>query len=129
MAELSGSLHPGYRKNGFAFSLKSTPSFNLVYNQQNLNVINQRGLFILSSSPNEPLEYFFPNKNIDNKERISKIKCYNIHKSLSEYIIFKLQHDKNGRRRKIPIDKDFIYPQEEMIAAKAFQHYLNSDLL
>lgn len=120
---------PGYRRNGFAFSLRNRPSFNLIYNQQNLNIINQKGLFIFNSSEDKPLEYFFKGQNtpVENSPYyLPKIKCLNIHKSLYEYIQYFLT---DSRRRRFPINKEFIYPQEEMIANKAFQHFLNFDFL
>lgn len=115
---------PGYRKNGFAFTLKNLPTFNLIYNQQNLNIINQKGLFLYNSSEDKPLEYFFQGVGVSVKDspfKLPKIKCLNIHKSLYEYIQKKLTF-----RRSIPINKEFIYPQEEIIANKVFQQYLNS---
>ncbi len=118
---------PGYKRNGFAFSLRNRPSFNLVWNQQNLNIINQKGLFIFNSSKNRPLEFFFKGETKMVEESpyyLPKIICLNIHKSLYEYIKLKLT---KGKR--FPINKDYIYPQEEMIANKSFQHFLNFDNL
>jgi hypothetical protein len=118
---------PGYRRNGFAFSLRNRPSFNLVWNQQNLNIINQKGLFIFNSSDNKPLEFFFQgfNKSVEGSPyQLPKITCLNIHKSLYEYIVLKLT---KGKR--FPIDKEFIYPQEEAIAKNSFKHFLNQDFI
>jgi hypothetical protein len=114
---------PGYKNGGFAFRLKNIPSFNLVYNQQNLNIINQKGLFVFNNSEDKPLEDFFKgltNFQEGDKFSLPKIRCLNIHKSLKEYIIRLLTEG-----RPIPINKEYIYPQEEMIAQKAFKHFLN----
>lgn len=75
--------------------------FVITINGQNLNIINQEGLFVFNPNENEPLE---------NKLQ-GCIKCFNIHKSLSKYIKLKLL--KKG------FDKDFIYPQEEYLAKTA----------
>jgi len=118
---------PGYKKTGFAFNLRNRPSFNLVWNQQNLNIINQKGLFIFNSSEDKPLEFFFKDRGVvveGSPYQIPKIQCYNIHKSLYEYVKLKLT---KGKR--IPINKEFIYPQEETIANKSFLHYLNQDFI
>jgi hypothetical protein len=118
---------PGFRRNGFAFSLRNRPSFNLVWNQQNLNIINQKGLFIFNSSEDKPLENFFKGIDIEVENSpyyLPKITCLNIHKSLFEYIKNYLT---KGRR--FPIDKEFIYPQEETIAKKSFIHFLNQDFI
>lgn len=118
---------PGFRRNGFAFSLRNRPSFNLVWNQQNLNIINQKGLFIFNSSENKPLENFFQgvNTKVDNSPYyLPKITCLNIHKSLFEYI-----NNYLVKGRRFPIDKEFIYPQEETIAKKSFIHFLNQDFI
>jgi hypothetical protein len=48
------------------------------------------------------------------------MKCWNIHKSLKEYIVRHLTENQT-----IPIDKDFIYPQEEFIASNAFKEFKN----
>lgn len=113
---------PGYRRGGFAFSIKSRPSFNIVYNQQNLNIINQKGLFVFNSSENLPLESYF--KGLDKLEEgdtfsLPKIICLEINKSLKEYIVRFLTE------RRTPINNEFIYPQEEFIAKKAFTNFLN----
>lgn len=118
---------PGYRRNGFAFSLRNRPSFNLVWNQQNLNIINQKGLFIFNSSEDKPLENFFQGNKVkveNSPYYLPKITCLNIHKSLFEYIKLTLV---KGKR--FPIDKEFIYPQEESIAKNAFKHFLNQDFI
>lgn len=114
---------PGYKRGGFSFKLKSRPTFNIIYNQQNLNIINQKGLFVYNSSENKPLEYFFRGLSTYSSDvpyNLPKIICLNIHKSLNEYIKRFLTEG-----RKTPIDKEFIYPQEEMIANKAFINFLN----
>ena len=112
---------PGFTPNGYPFQLKNVPHFNLVFNQHNLNIINQEGLFVFNSEQNKPLEYHFSgNFEIGKTFQLPKIKCWNIHKSLNDYIIRYLTEN-----RPIPIDKKFMFPQEEIIAATAFQEYKN----
>lgn len=120
------ALIPGYQKNGIEHEIQEY-SFKLFYNQQNLNIINQQGLFIFNGSKDKPLEYYFQGKLI--KETLesfnySKIKCLNIHISLLEYTM-KLLKD----RKPYPIDRDFIFPQEELIAKNAFNQMLNFDYI
>lgn len=114
---------PGYTPKGIRFVLRSRPNFQLVYNQHNLNIINQKGLFVFNSDPTHPLEDFFSGGNgteFQSTFHLPKIKCWNIHKSLNEYIIRYL-NEKNP----IPIDKDFMYPQEEFIATNAYKQFKN----
>lgn len=120
------SLVPGYLKNGIEHEI-SEYSFKLFYNQQNLNIINQQGFFIFNASQNDPLEYYFkgvPVHHFIQKVNYNKIKCYNIHKSLLEHVQMYL-----NANRTIPINKEFIYPQEEIIARKVYQQFLNFDNL
>jgi predicted oxidoreductase len=114
---------PGYTPTGIPFTLSSRPAFKLVYNQHNLNVINQEGLFVFNSDPTHPLEDYFTGgrgTSFQSTFILPKMKCWNIHKSLNEYII---GHLTEGRI--IPIDGDFIYPQEEFIANNAFRQFKN----
>lgn len=92
-------------------SYDTREKMSLIYNQHNLNIINQEGLFVYNSSPDKPLENIF---NQSNKIQ-RRIECWNIHKSLNEYI--------NAFLEKNNITKEFIYPQEEYIAEKAFRDY------
>lgn len=95
---------PFYLKWGVnTINLQNHPPFLIHINRENLNIINQRGLFVFNPCPELPLEQVIGCK---------KIKCYNIHKSLSEYIRDKLNTKK--------ITEDFIYPQEEELAKLAF---------
>lgn len=115
---------PGYSPLGIMLKkIDSKPDFKLIYNQQNLNIINQKGLFVFNSNPLLPLEEIFIKKNsieINPENFLPKIKCWNIHKSLSEYIIHYLTHS-----RKIPIDREFMFPQEEIIAQSAYKQFKN----
>ncbi|MBT1712353.1 FRG domain-containing protein [Fulvivirgaceae bacterium PWU5] len=106
---------PGYTPGGTHFEI---PGFNLVYNQHNLNIINQEGLFVYNSDADRPLEEFFiGKKNADGIFTSPKIKCWNIHKSLNTHINRYLE------TLPIPINKEFMYPQEEFIAQSAFRHF------
>lgn len=114
---------PGYTSGGIFFGINNKPTFKLVYNQHNLNVINQEGLFVFNSDPDHPLEDYFKGPDeysFDSTFNIPKIICWDIHKSLDEYV---KRHLIEGRP--IPIDKDFIYPQEEDIAKTAFRDFKN----
>ncbi len=114
---------PGYLKNGISFNIPSIPNFNLTYNQHNLNVINQEGLFVFNSDPIHPLEDYFSggyDTGFQNIFQLPKINCWNIHKSFADYVVRYLTQNRN-----IPIDKEFIYPQEEFIASSSFKNYKN----
>ncbi len=54
---------PGYKENGYEFQIKKVPEFQLLFNQQNLNVINQKGLFVYTSDSFHPLEHYFSGPN------------------------------------------------------------------
>ncbi len=114
---------PGFTPSGFSFKLKSRPHFNLVFNQHNLNIINQQGLFVFNSDPVNPLEYHFSGKlEIGKTFNLPKIKCWNIHKSLNEYVVRYLTEGTHTPRI-IPIDKTLMFPQEELIAKTAFEQF------
>jgi hypothetical protein len=112
---------PGFNPEGYRFNLRNKPDFSLVFNQHNLNIINQEGLFVFNSDEVHPLEYHFSGKLGKGKIfHLPKIKCWNIHKSLNEYVIRYLTEG-----RPIPIDRTLMFPQEEIIAKNAFQQYKN----
>ena len=114
---------PGYIPGGISFPIPQKPNFKLVYNQHNLNVINQEGLFVFNSDPDHPLEDYFSGglgTGFQSTFQLSKMKCWNIHKSLSEYVSRYLTE-----HRPIPINNEFIYPQEEFIASSAFKQFKN----
>lgn len=114
---------PGYVSGSLPFPIPSRLNFVLVYNQHNLNIINQEGLFVFNSDDTIPLEDYFKgldSSSKDDKFRLPKIYCWNIHKSLSEYIIRYL-----NEKTPIPINKEFIYPQEEAIALNSFIEFKN----
>lgn len=114
---------PGYIPGGIPFAITNRPNFKLIYNQHNLNVINQEGLFVFNSDPTHPLEDYFSGgyeTGFQNTFQLSKMKCWNIHKSLKEYVVKYLTEN-----RPIPIDSEFIYPQEEFIASSAFKQFKN----
>jgi hypothetical protein len=114
---------PGFTPNGFTFKLKSRPQFNLIFNQHNLNIINQEGLFVFNSDPTIPLEYHFSGKSeVDSTFHLPKIKCWNIHKSLKEYVIRYLNEGTNTPRT-VPIDRRLMFPQEEFIAKSSFEQF------
>ncbi len=112
---------PGYVPDGYSFELKGVPNFKLVLNQHNLNIINQAGLFVFNSDPIKPLEYYFTGQlEIGKTFYLPKIKCWNIHKSLQEYIIHYLTQN-----RPFAINREFMFPEEEFIARQAFLKFKN----
>lgn len=114
---------PGYIQGGTPFTIANRPNFKLVYNQHNLNIINQEGLFVFNSDPTHPLEDYFSGGSgtgFQSTFQLPKMKCWNIHKSLNEYVIRHLTEN-----RAWPINKEFMYPQEEFIASSAFKQFKN----
>lgn len=116
---------PGFTPTGYTFTLKNSPHFNLVFNQHNLNIINQEGLFVFNSDPINPLEFHFTGKlEMGKTFNLPKIKCWNIHKSLNEYVVRYLTEGILIPRH-TPIDRTLMFPQEEFIAKTAFQQFKN----
>lgn len=114
---------PGFIPGGIPFAIGNRSNFKLIYNQHNLNVINQEGLFVFNSDPTHPLEDYFSGgygTGFQLTFQLSKMKCWNIHKSLSEYVVRHLIEN-----RPIPINREFIYPQEEFIASSAYKEFKN----
>ncbi len=114
---------PGYIPGGIPFTIPKRPNFKLVYNQHNLNVINQEGLLVFNSDPTHPLEDYFSGgfgTVFQSTFLLAKMKCWNIHKSLKEYVIRHLTENRTN-----PINKEFIFPQEEFIASNAFKQFKN----
>jgi hypothetical protein len=114
---------PGFIPGGIPFAIKNRPNFKLIYNQHNLNVINQEGLFVFNSDATHPLEDYFSGgygTGFQSTFQLQKMKCWNIHKSLNEYIVRYLTEN-----RPIPINKEFIFPQEEFIASSAYKEFKN----
>jgi len=96
--------------------------FPAITSQTNLNIINQQGLFIFNASENEPLESYF-GTNLDPFSGLPKIKCFDFHKSLYYYVLNAITEVRRVAGL-IPLTREFIYPQEEDIAKKAFENYL-----
>lgn len=93
-----------------------------ITSQSNLNIINQQGLFIFNASENEPLESYFGTRR-DPYSGLPRIKCFDIHKSLFYYVLNEITEVRRNAGL-IPLTREFIYPQEEDIAKKAFENYL-----
>jgi hypothetical protein len=93
-----------------------------ITSQSNLNMINQQGLLLFNASEDEPLENFFGTRR-DPFSGLPKIFCFDIHKSLYYYVLDKITEVRRNAGL-IPLTRDFIYPQEEDIAKKAFENYL-----
>ncbi|MCL7765443.1 FRG domain-containing protein [Polaribacter sp. Z014] len=111
---------PGYSEDGYEFEIPELKDFKLIFNQQNLNIINQEGLFVYNSDETHPLEDYFTDDNDGFQKTfvLPKIKCWNIHKSFQDYIISNL-----NKAKPCPVNKAFIYPQEEMIASDSFKKF------
>lgn len=82
--------------------------------QNNMNIVNQQGVFTWNSNPTKPLENIanIEYQTDDNNYKFSK--CININKSLAPYIKNKL--------KKIGINKKFVFPDSYEIANAAFKN-------
>jgi hypothetical protein len=80
----------------------------------NLNIVNQAGVFVWNSHPCKPIEHI-GNELYGNEENLIYrfSKCYNINKKLEVYVKGKVQAE--------GVDKNYIYPNPETIARKAFE--------
>lgn len=79
----------------------------------NMNIINQEGVFMWNSSPSKPLEQVGKEEYLKEKEgEYYFSQCLNIHKSLKEYILEKLNS--------IGVNKKFIYPDNDDISNRIF---------
>lgn len=89
-------------------------SFHL---NNNLNIVNQQGVFIWNSSANFPIEHIARNQYDENEqEGYSFSNCLNINKSLRPYILKRL--------KKLGIDKNFLFPDPEKIAMSTLKNTL-----
>lgn len=80
----------------------------------NLNIINQAGVFIWNSHPYKPIEQIGNELYGEKDDMIYRFsKCYNINKKLAPYIIKKIRTE--------GVDKNYIYPNPEIIARKTFE--------
>ncbi len=80
----------------------------------NMNIINQEGVFIWNSSPSKPLEQVGKEENLKEKDgEYYFSQCLNIHKDLKDYILTKLDT--------IGINEKFIYPDYGDISNRIFK--------
>lgn len=77
----------------------------------NLNVLAQDGAFIVYINDVKPLEDFY------HDEKAVKLQCYNIHKSLKEYVFDKYLETRS-------VNEDTLFPQEESIAKNSYIGFL-----
>ena len=87
--------------------------FNL---NNNLNIVNQKGVFIFNNNPILSLEEVGMNlykENNPDKDSYKFSKCINIHKNLKDDIIKYLK--KKG------ITKNYVYPNPKNIAKKVYR--------
>jgi hypothetical protein len=80
----------------------------------NMNIVNQQGVFVWNSDPIKPIEQV-GNEQFGKGENVIYrfSKCYNINKNLAEYVKNKLTEEN--------IDDNFIYPNPELIAKNSFE--------
>ncbi|TMI74811.1 MAG: FRG domain-containing protein [Bacteroidetes bacterium] len=75
----------------------------------NYNIVNQEGLFIVNAHPNDPFEEILSSQGSD------KLYCYEFHKSLQHYIL--------NRLLDFGIHNDFIYPNLYRLAENSLTSY------
>jgi hypothetical protein len=122
---LSPFYLPSYSEDGIIIEIpQGDEVLKLVYNEHNLNIISQEGLFIFNNDEQKPLEDFFLGvdtmEGVSSDYRNSKIFCWNIHKNLKEYIVKYL-----NSVEPFPINRKYLFPQEEVIALSAFKDFKN----
>lgn len=103
---LSSFNTPLYIGNPLVEKSFSTFKNNQKFYWSNINLIAQKGCFILNTHESQPLEEFMASNGY-------KIKCFNIRKSLSEYI-----------KEKIKLRSDDIYPDLHKRISSIYTDYL-----
>lgn len=103
---LSSFNTPFYIGNPLVEKSFSTYKDNQKLYWSNINLIAQKGCFILNTHESQPLEEFMASKGY-------KIICFNIHKTLSEYI-----------KEKIKLRNDDIYPDLHKRISSIYTDYL-----
>jgi hypothetical protein len=111
------------------FSIEDSHDDNLkFFINNNYNITNQSGLFILNFHPKVPLEnainMHINLESIHGIEHLKKCKsrnidnfyCYEIHKSLKEYLLSKLS-----------VNNDFLFPDLNKMAKKVLNNYLKKN--
>lgn len=79
----------------------------------NMNIINQEGVFMWNSSPSKPLEQVGKEEYLKEKDgEYYFSQCLNIHKDLKDYILTKLDD--------IGVNQKFIYPDNDDISNRIF---------
>ena len=108
------NLRDGYSKErAFFYGLRFTPYLIIRENDllfqisNNINIVNQEGLFILNGDPNQPLEdqhSLDRRREKNSSSRSSKLfGCWEIHKSMNGYIREKLNSE-------MGINESFLFP-------------------
>lgn len=103
---LSSFNIPCYVGNPLLEKSFSTYKDNQKFYWSNINLIAQKGCFILNTHESQPLEVIMASKGY-------KIRCINIHKTLSEYI-----------KNKIKLSCDDIYPDFHKRISSIYKEYL-----
>lgn len=107
---LSSFKTPLYIGNPLVEKSFSTYKDNQKFYWSNINLIAQKGCFILNTHESQPLEVFMASNGY-------KIVCFNIHKTLSEYI-----------KDKIKLSSDDIYPDLHKRISSIYNEYLKNKI-
>jgi len=88
---------------------------NLRYSlNNNMNIVNQQGVFTWNASPTKPIEQIpFERAEQLGRDKVLFSKCININKELSSHVEMRIA--KRG------VTKEFIYPNARSIVRKAFE--------
>ena len=84
----------------------------------NHNIVPQRGVFIFTPLPYKPLEDCFSSIEEQRDFYLIPFRCYNIHKSLAEYVRRKLKKERG-------IDRDFLFPKLDNVAKNIVDNFLD----
>lgn len=86
----------------FCLYLSEFGKCNKILAHFNLNIIAQRGVFIFTPLRNKPIEELFSKNEEDRDHHLIPFRCFNIHKSLAEYIRVKLKEKGITHNRLFP---------------------------
>ena len=108
------NIHLGFISNPLnSVKVFSTTGQPLLWS--NLNIIAQKGCFIMNTHETQPLEEVIENKIIEETDNLKKIVCFDIHKSLAGYI--KTTYLKH-------VKEEQIYPSYKNIASDAYEKFM-----
>lgn len=111
-------IFKGYEDSvNFLLYLTGYEKKNKIIAHYNLNIIAQRGVFIFTPLRSIPIEELFANEDEIRDLHLIKFRCYNIHKSLAEYVRRKLNKEKG-------ITRNRLFPNLRMNAEKIKSDFL-----